>query len=482
MKNTHSVTLTILAAGISLTALADGPPRAPEPAVAAQAPGAAPGTPTPPRAITIVASATPPAAPVAISEPHMLSEEEAIASYEKALKAAEASQREALEAVEAARRQVELQARETEKARQLRERNRDDVEALRAQAVEFRQANRERERVIEKDLQRAHESLRRASQEVARVHRSINRPTPPAAPAMPGGFEMRFASSERPVIGVVLGGSQGQGVPVLGVSPDGPADRAGIKGGDLVVSMMGKPLAVEGSVPREVLSESLEDIKVGDELAIGVVREGQPLDFTVTVAKREPYSWHGMTRLATAPEVMDGQVIVERIEIPQVDRARLDDELASLRRQMEVVRSDSGATVMHFSDEEGLHEYEFGYQDLSEFGDSVLAGTNVWFGMPLTRGIKMAELDAGLGEYFKVERGVLILKATDDNRLQLKSGDVILKVGGTEVATPGDVVRALRDVASGSQVELDIKRERKNRTLQVAVPENRVGLLLRDDS
>jgi S1-C subfamily serine protease len=94
----------------------------------------------------------------------------------------------------------------------------------------------------------------------------------------------------------------------------------------------------------------------------------------------------------------------------------------------------------------------------------------------------MAELDAGLGEYFKVERGVLILKATDDNRLQLKSGDVILKVGGTEVATPGDVVRALRDVESGSQVELDIKRERKNRTLQVAIPENRVGLLLRDDS
>ena len=93
--------------------------------------------------------------------------------------------------------------------------------------------------------------------------------------------------------------------------------------------------------------------------------------------------------------------------------------------------------------------------------------------MPLARGLKLAEIDSGLGEYFKTDRGVLVLSARADNALQLKSGDVILQVGKAAVNSPAEFMRALRDYQSGDEVEMDIKRKRKDQTLKTVMPENR---------
>lgn len=455
-----TTTLALLLSGLASAAPAAETPEAPS------APAATP------------APAAPAASPAA--EQWLQLHEARAAAYEQALQSAEASQREALAAVEAARRELEAQA-QAQAAEQ--DRATADGPASEAQAEQLHREAAERKRVIEQELERAHENLRRATREVTRVHREVIRPPRPPAPPAPGALAFAFASSDRPVIGVILGDAQSDGVPVLGVSPDGPADRAGLEPGDLIVSVMGQPLAGGEGDTRAVLSASLKDIKVGDELQIGVEREGATREFTVTVAKREPYTWHGLSRLATAPTpAVDAMRFVERIELPEIDREQLDAELAQLREQMDVLRTTSGDTVMAFSDGEFLQDFEFEYEEFSDFGDSVIAGAGVWFGMPLTRGIKMTELDAGLGEYFDSDRGVLVLKAEEDNGLQLQAGDVILKVDGTEVVTPGDVMRALREVDSGAQVDIDIKRERKNHTLKVDVPETRVGVLLGNGS
>lgn len=410
---------------------------------------------------------TPPAAdaPVVAAEVirHRQLDEAALAeARQQALRAAEDSQRAALEAVEAARQQLEAQVQEARRAR-------DEAETVLRESEQHRREVHDRERAVERELQRAHENLRRATREVARVHRGLSIPAPPPAPS---AYSFGYSDTDRAVLGVVLGNSTGSGVKVLGVSPDGPADRAGLQQGDVIVDVMGTPLAGGDEAPRDVLNEALKDMKVGDEVAIGVDREGESLRFMVVAEKREPFTWHSYSRLATAPHADDHEIFVERIEIPEIDRERLDAEIARLRAEVEA----NAPRVLAFRDELDGAGFEFEFEDLSEFGDAVLAGTDVWFGMPLTQGLKMTSLDAALGAYFDSERGVLVLKAADDNGLQLRTGDVILRVGGTDVTSPGDVMRALRDVESGAEVSIDIKRERRNQTLKVPVPEHRVGL------
>ena len=59
--------------------------------------------------------------------------------------------------------------------------------------------------------------------------------------------------------------------------------------------------------------------------------------------------------------------------------------------------------------------------------------------------------------------------------MNLQSGDVILRVGDTEVSKPADVMRALRDWEPGSGIELHIMRERKEETIEVELPEHSFG-------
>jgi S1-C subfamily serine protease len=99
----------------------------------------------------------------------------------------------------------------------------------------------------------------------------------------------------------------------------------------------------------------------------------------------------------------------------------------------------------------------------------------------MAQGLQLAEIDPGLGEYFKTNRGVLVLKARADNDLQLKSGDVILQVGDTEVNTPAEFMRALRGLDSGDELVMDIKRNRKDHTLKTVMPEARSSHLFREE-
>ncbi len=72
-----------------------------------------------------------------------------------------------------------------------------------------------------------------------------------------------------------------EGVLITGVLQDGPASKGGLKPGDVVVSVAGKPVANTAQLLHGVAA-----LKPGSTAAIGVQRGAQALELTLTVAQR----------------------------------------------------------------------------------------------------------------------------------------------------------------------------------------------------
>ena len=393
--------------------------------------------------------------------------------YEQALKAAESERRAAEEAMRAAREQLR-QSAEQQKA-QMRERDEERQKQSAAEQDEMAKMHAE--------LERARRQLRETSREIARVDREVSR-----ARSKQGATAYSYSTSSRPLIGVILGSSTEVGVEVLGVSPDGPAERAGIRQGDVIVAVGGQVLASmkESGSTMDAMRLAMKDMKAEEPLTITYERQDRTVDTTVVPEVRVPISWQTVTRFPSAPRVTvntadpadpDKVITIERIVVPEIDTAQIAEQIEKLRVQIDERNIYLDEDIVAPVDP----GYQFEFYEMSELGDFALHDANVWFGLPMTRGLHLAELDPQLGEYFKTDRGVLVLKAKEDNELQLVSGDVILQIGDTEVNSPAEFMRALRDFESGDEIKMNIKRKRKNHTLEITMPENRMGFLHPDD-
>ena len=76
--------------------------------------------------------------------------------------------------------------------------------------------------------------------------------------------------------------SDAPGVLLSGVAPEGPADLAGLQGGDLIVSVAGRP--IENIYDY---TYALDALKVGESVKIVVIRNGQKVTFDLTPGSRE---------------------------------------------------------------------------------------------------------------------------------------------------------------------------------------------------
>jgi C-terminal processing protease CtpA/Prc len=422
--------------------------------------------------LAVAGSTTLPAQPDSAAEDAAQAAREARrAEYEALIEEAELrrqlAKEQAEEAERLAARERELEQKNVETLRQGQE------QADRAQSQEKELQARELERMRE-ELSRTHRELRETSRQVALAHREL-------VSQVSRVHRVRHVNlGDRAVIGVILGRQTDRGVEIVGVSPDGPAEQAGLRAGDVLVSIGGTDLSGQEGSGRQALYEAMDKVTDGEDVAITVLRDGDPLDFTVTAERREPLAWQSLIRIPDVPaEVGDldsTQMRIKQIVIPEIDREALAAKVAELEKEVEKL-DFSFLEKGEFADMiDG--DWEFEFEDMSGFGLHALREAEVWLGLPRALGLELAAVNPELGGYFDTDRGVLVLRARPDNAYDLRSGDVVLEIDATAVNTPADLMRALRELQTGDTVDILIKRDRRDVTLQVAVPEDRLGFRL----
>jgi len=99
----------------------------------------------------------------------------------------------------------------------------------------------------------------------------------------------------------------GEGVLITGVEKDTPAAKAGLKSGDVIVQMAGKPVK-----DSKEIHEALADLKKGDSVAITVVRHGKK-----QTLKAEP----DFDRQQRVFRIFSGDkdIEIEHLELPELN-------------------------------------------------------------------------------------------------------------------------------------------------------------------
>ncbi|HVV64016.1 MAG TPA: DegQ family serine endoprotease [Rhizomicrobium sp.] len=182
-----------------------------------------------------------------------------------------------------------------------------------------------------------------------------------------------------------LGLSSATGALVTNVTPKGPAARAGLANGDLILAFDGKAVSDSRALPRIVA-----DTPIGKTVPVDVVRNGKKQTMRLTVAK-------------------------------------LEDE-TPLRAQPQKKSSAPAAPAK---------------SRISQLG------------------LSLAPIDGDARAQFKLARdvqGVVVTDVAPDSpaaEKNLRPGDVIVKVQGQNVRTPGDVMRRIdSDAKAGRKIEL----------------------------
>jgi serine protease Do len=91
------------------------------------------------------------------------------------------------------------------------------------------------------------------------------------------GVRIQAVSDE---IAQSVGMDRARGAMIAGVTTDGPAAKAGMQNGDIVINFDGKPVADSRALPRLVA-----DTDVGKAVEIEVLRKGQPRKLPITIEK-----------------------------------------------------------------------------------------------------------------------------------------------------------------------------------------------------
>lgn len=218
------------------------------------------------------------------------------------------------------------------------------------------------------------------------------------------------------------------GARIEGITPGGPAEKAGLKAGDVITRFNGTALGGAASEDDERSGPGLK--------LIDLARELDPGD-TVQVEYRRGNDARKVTLVAE--DLGGGRSWTGEMEMP---------DMGAFKEMLPQMRMGPGNELEMF------------------------------MGSPWG-GIELVELNPDLGDYFGTREGVLVVSAPEDSTLALKGGDVIVSIGGRKPTSPMQAMRILRSYDPGESVTLDVLRKQKHVTVTWKVPEQERGMFRR---
>jgi S1-C subfamily serine protease len=193
-----------------------------------------------------------------------------------------------------------------------------------------------------------------------------------------------------PELAASFGAGERRGALVAGVEPRGPAARAGVRPGDIVLEVDGAPVREGRDLMREVMNKP-----VGSRVRVTLLRQGRPVVLEVSTEER-PGELHALTR--------------------------------GLRRAPARAGSDSPDPVV----------------GRTTFGPDAGLGLD-----SLTPEVARRLGYEGNGRVVVTR----LIEGSPAERAGLRAGDVIVEADHREVRTPGDVLQALADGQALLRVE-----------------------------
>jgi len=231
--------------------------------------------------------------------------------------------------------------------------------------------------------------------------------------------QMRTMGRPRVVLGLNVGsprdGDRAEGVEVISVSPGGAAAAAGIKAGDILTEVAGKPLKRDDNdSSREKLLAAMRDVKPDQKVTLKYLRDGKA-------------------------------GIVDAVAQP------LEDRLFAMR------------AIPALPAIPGIPAEPAAFAPFAKFAFGRAAGV---FGSA-----ELVPLNAKLGQYFGADKGLLVVRAPEDARLKLEDGDVILDVDGRVPSSPTHALRILSSYQAGEKLRLNVLRMKKKLSFDITIPQ-----------
>jgi membrane-associated protease RseP (regulator of RpoE activity) len=250
-------------------------------------------------------------------------------------------------------------------------------------------------------------------------------------------------------------GYDGEGVLVSRVLQGSPADRAGLRKGDVIVSLNGR-----SAESPEQLTRLVRDARVGQTVALVVVRDGDRRALSARLASRPED--------ADLPDDEGNRIQIHEdhgdMDQGDLDHHDMDDHGDKDRDDHDM---DDSKDFQHPKDLEDLKEKGFG--DMGRF--PMDGGRSFTMNMGRGRlGVRTEDLSADLAPYFEAPGGsgalvMEVLKDTPAERAGLKAGDVIVRFGDQRISGADDLIRSVREAPAG-RVSLTVLRHGSRRTLE----------------